>query len=321
MKKILLLATVFIALQVSLLFSNGLENLISEELQTMYDSNFELSIGSNTCNVGTFTWEESGVGTSFSSYLQSSVQDAVVDTKSFDLILSDVQPVFGPEASKILSQNKEMKLGAFLIFGTYSLEGSSIKINFKIFSNSFSKVMAETNIELSMETVPLGMQVIPTDIEKVGSVASEIDNLYGKSELDIYVTTSRGSGAVFQENEYMKIYLLASENCYIKMYLIGVDGNTVQIFPNAYEQNNFLPGKQMLQFPGKTSPFKFQLVPPFGTETIKVIASTKQFTDVITDFKELGMATRGIFIKETKSEEQETMAEAKILYTIIPKEE
>ena len=111
MKKKIMITAALITLQLSLLFSTELTNLISTELQTMYNSNFELSIGSNTCNVGTFTWEESGVGTSFSSYLQKNVQDAIVDTKSFDLILSDVQPVFGPEASEILSQNKEMKLG------------------------------------------------------------------------------------------------------------------------------------------------------------------------------------------------------------------
>lgn len=319
MKKKMVLTAVLIIIPLSLLFSNELTNLISRELQEMYDSNFELSIGSNTCNVGTFTWEESGVGTSFSSYLQSSVQDAVVDTKSFDLILSDVQPVFGPEAAKMLSQNKEMKLGAFLIFGTYSLEGSSIKLNLKIFSNAFSKVMSEAAIKLPMEIVPVGILVIPTNLDKINNVSEKIDNLYGKSELDIFVTTSRGGGGVFIEDEYMKIYLLASENCYIKIFLIGVDGHTTQIFPNQYESNNFLPGKQMLQFPGKSSPFKYQLVPPFGTEVIKVIASTRQFSDTGQGFKDLGMATRGILITETGNEEKETMAEAKVFYTIIPK--
>ncbi len=318
MKKYIITIIFLITLSLTSIFSNELIYLISAELQKKYNTNFELSIGSNTCNVGTFTWEESGVGTSFSSYLQKSVQDAVVDTKSFDLILSDVQPVFGPDASAILSQNKEMKLGAFLIYGNYRMEGASIKLKLTIFSNSFSKVMSETEVELPMETAPLGMQIIPADPDKINSIAKEIDNLYSESELDIYVTTSRGNGAVFRENEYMKIYLLASENCYVKMYLIGIDGNAVQIFPNKYEVNNFLPGKQMLRFPGKTSPFKFQLVPPFGTETIKVIASTRQFTDITADFKSLGMATRGIFIKETESEEQETMAEAKVLYTILP---
>ena len=120
-------------------------------------------------------------------------------------------------------------------------------------------------------------------------------------------------------NEFMKIFLLASETCYIKMFLIGVDGHTTQIFPNQYEPNNFLPGKQMLQFPGKASPFRFQLVPPFGTETIKVIASTSQFSDTGQGFKDLGMATRGILIVETANEEKETMAEAKVFYTILPK--
>ena len=319
MKKIISITAVVIILPISLLFSNELTNLISTELQKMYDSNFELSIGSNTCNVGTFTWEKSSVGTSFSSYLQNSVQDAVVDSKNFELILSDILPFFGPEAAKILSQNEEMKLGAFLIFGNYNLEGSSIKLNLKIFSNTFSKVMAEAEIELPMEIVPVGMQVIPADLDKINNVTKEIDNLYGKSELDIFVTTSRGDGGVFIEDEYMKIYLLASENCYIKMFLIGADGHASQIFPNQYESNNFLPGKQMLQFPGKTSPFKFQLVPPFGTEAIKVIASTRQFSDSGNGFKDLGMATRGILIVESESEEMETMAEAKVFYTILPK--
>ena len=319
MKKKILLTILLITLPLSLLFSNNLTNLISVELQKMYNSNFELSIGSNTCNIGTFTWEDSGVGTTFSSYLQKSVQEAVVETKSFDLILSDIQPIFGPEASAILAQNTEMKLGAFLIFGNYSLEGASINLNLKIFSNSFSKVMSETNIKLPMEIVPMGMQVIPADLDKINNVSREIDNLYGKSELDIFVTTSRGNGAVFVEDEFMQVYILASENCYIKMFLIGVDGHAVQIFPNKFEPNNFLPGKQMLRFPGKTSPFKFQLVPPLGTETIKVIASTVQFSDINNGFKDLGMATRGIFVMETESEEQETMAETSFFYTIVPK--
>lgn len=319
MKKKIMIAAILITLPLSLIFSNELTSLISTELQIMHDSNFELTIGSNTCNVGTFTWEDSGIGTSFSSWLQISVQDAVVDTKSFDLILSDVQPVFGPDAAKILSQNTEMKLGAFLIFGNYSLEGSYIKLKLKIFSNAFSRVMSEANIKLPMEGIPPGMQVIPADLERIKNMAGEIDSLYGKSELDIYVTTSRGDGGVFIEDEYMKVFILASDNCYIKMFLIGVDGHAVQIFPNQYEANNFLFGKQILEFPGKTSPFKFQLVPPFGTETIKVIASTVQFSDLNNGLKDLGMATRGIMVVETKSEEMETMAESKVLYTILPK--
>ena len=72
MKKKILLAALLMALPLSLLFSNNLTTIISAELQKMYDSNFEFSIGSNTCNVGTFTWEESDVGTSL--YLLSGLR-------------------------------------------------------------------------------------------------------------------------------------------------------------------------------------------------------------------------------------------------------
>ncbi len=318
MMKKLFLTAALISLSLSLLFSNELTNLISTKLLNMYNSNFELSIGASTCNVGTFTWKGSEIGTSFSSYLRRSVQDAIINTKGFDLILSDVEPLFGPEATAILSQDKEMKLGAFLIFGKYSMEGSSIKLKITVFSNIFSKVMSEVEIELPMEMIPVGIQVIPTDLNKINNISEEIDNLYGgESELEIYVTTSHGNGGIFFKDEYMKLYLLASENCYIKMFLIGVNGHITQIFPNQYESNNFLTGKQMLQFPGESSPFQFQLVPPFGTETIKVIASTRQFSDIGQGFKDLGMATRGILIVETENEGKETMAEAKVFYTIL----
>lgn len=316
-KKILLTIALFI-LPLCLLFSNELTNLISEKLQKMYNLNPELSIGAPTCNVGTFTWQDSGIGTSFSSYLQKRVQDAVVKSGSFNLILSDTQPFIDPETVKIFSDTPEMIIGNFLIFGNYTTAESYIKLKITIFSNTFSKVMAEADLKLPMELVPAGMQVIPADQGRIKEISEKIDNLYGKSKLDIYVTTSRGAGGVFFENEYMKIFLLASENCYVKMYLIGVDGHVVQIFPNQYESNNFLPGKQMLQFPGKSSPFKFRLVPPLGTEAIKVIASTRQFSDIGQGFKDLGMVTRGILITKTENEEKETMAEAKVFYTILP---
>ncbi|MBI9101994.1 MAG: DUF4384 domain-containing protein [Spirochaetales bacterium] len=74
------------------------------------------------------------------------------------------------------------------------------------------------------------------------------------------------------------LYILASRDCYIKVFYIDVTGEkSTQVFPNPYEQRNFLRGGRSLLFPGTQSAFKFRLSAPFGTEYIKVTASTSPF--------------------------------------------
>ena len=181
----------------------------------------------------------------------------------------------------------------------------------------FNKLAGQREIILPLTTIPSGVEVLPKNYQVLLNIDNAIGNLYGESNLDIYVTTSRGDGGVYHNNEELVLYVLASEDCYIKIFHIDVTGNTTLVFPNKYEVNNFLPGGEFLKFPGETAPFKFRLTAPYGAEYIKVVASTGQFTDKGKAFKNLGMATRGLILEEVKEEDQEIMAEAKVSYTIL----
>ncbi len=104
----------------------------------------------------------------------------------------------------------------------------------------------------------------------------------------------------------------------IILKIIDVTGeNTTQVFPNKYEVNNFLPGGRFLKFPGDQAPFKFRLTEPYGAEYIKVVAGTRQFSNMGVAFQNLGMVTRGLMLEKVNRDNQEIMAEAEVSYTIV----
>jgi len=298
----------------------------AEKLQDLYRANPELSIGARTCSVGSFTWEESGIGTEFSAYLRSAVADALMRISEFDLMIPAEDTVdFGTEAQEILdrkkSRNGNVQTAAYRIFGTYRVAVDGIELAVDLYSAVFSRLMADFSLQLPLEKVPRGISLYPSNLQVLTDVSSEVGSLYeGSDDFQVFISTNRGEGSIFQEGEYLKLYLLASRDCFLKLYHIDVYGKTTLIFPNRYEKNNFLPGGDLLAFPSGRSPFQFRLVPPTGTEMIKAVASTKQFSSLEEDFSDLGPATRGIFIEGAEQETTEIMAEDLVYFTITEKE-
>lgn len=305
--------------------SASLVSVMAEGLRKIYREDPELSIGARTCVVDNFTWAESGIGTAFSDYLRSAMEDALMRVDEFDLVIRPEDAAFfGGEARELLKEERgaesSLPMSAYRIFGSYEVVEGKVLLDVKIFSEVFSRLMADFPLSMELEEVPRGLEFYPPNRDVVADVSSELSDLYsGDDDFKIFVSTNRGEGGVFAEGEYLKLYLLSSRDCYLKIYHIDVHGRTVLIFPNRYEKNNFLPGREVLEFPGARSPFQFRIVPPYGTEMIKVVASTRQFSSLEEDFADLGYATRGIFIEKADEESTEVMAEGLVHFTILEK--
>jgi hypothetical protein len=76
---------------------------------------------------------------------------------------------------------------------------------------------------------------------------------------------------------------------------------------------------EALQFPGPGDKFQYILGPPYGTEYIKAVASTKAFATMEADFSDLqGSAaaaiTRGLSVVSSDA----TRSEALAVYEIVP---
>ncbi len=309
--KILIILTVFIFLSFPIC---SLENPVKPALDSIAKKQYSVFLQTV---VGNFTWEDTGLGTGYSNVLRKMVEEAVLDSEYYGLI-RHTGPVFNnPEAALLLDPESWSGAG-YLTYGTYSLDGNKIVLKMNVFSFIFNELAGQTKVVLPLSTIPSGVEVLPKNHEVLSTVENAIGDLYGESNLDIYVTTSRGDGGVYTDNEELVLYVLASEDCYIKIFHIDVTGkNTTQVFPNKYEVNNFLPGGRFLKFPGDQAPFKFRLTAPYGAEYIKVVAGTRQFSNKGVAFQNLGMATRGLMLEEVKRDDQEIMAEAEVSYTIV----
>ena len=55
-----------------------------------------------------------------------------------------------------------------------------------------------------------------------------------------------------------------------------------QLFPNQWQQENAVEGGQSIKIPGENAPFILEMGAPFGKETIRVVASAAQFSDLKT---------------------------------------
>jgi len=115
-------------------------------------------------------------------------------------------------------------------------------------------------------------------LENVVSHRVEQEKMPEESLFDLFVNVDKGTGGVYEEGEKMTIYVSAETDCYIAVINVNVDGDFTLLFPNSFEQDNFIRAGQSCQIPGNESrEYDLAIYPPFGIETIKVIASSTPF--------------------------------------------
>jgi len=83
----------------------------------------------------------------------------------------------------------------------------------------------------------------------------------------------------FRVGEKIVYSLKCSKDCYVIMINADSQGNVNLMFPNKHNQNNFLTGGKQLEIPStemRKKDFEFEVFPPVGEETVKVIATNKK---------------------------------------------
>ena len=91
------------------------------------------------------------------------------------------------------------------------------------------------------------------------------------------VWTDRPEGR-FTEGEELVIHVLSDRDGYLKLDYFQADGCVVHLVPNLYRGQAFIKGEQTYSFgSAASSPERFTVSDPFGTETIKAIVGVKPF--------------------------------------------
>jgi hypothetical protein len=121
----------------------------------------------------------------------------------------------------------------------------------------------------------------PSDPDESMLTANQKKKTYGelvaKKDFAVWVSTDK---MAYCKNDLMKLSVKSARDCYIRIYLINAEGDTQQIFPNAYQSENWVKQGESVTMPPVNGAFQFRMTEPFGLETIKVVASSEQFSDL-----------------------------------------
>ncbi len=132
----------------------------------------------------------------------------------------------------------------------------------------------------------------PIDIAATAAVAK----VGGKTkeethDFDLALTSDKSD---YKVNDLPVFSIKSKEDCHLTLINVDAKGEGTVIFPNKFQQDNFLPAGKEAQFPGASAPFQFRLKDP-GTETVVAIcnATGKEADGIKHDFKKRGFTELG----------------------------
>ena len=146
----------------------------------------------------------------------------------------------------------------------------------------------------------------------VASVAGEFATVGGKTkeqthDFDLALTSDK---TAYKVNDLPVFSITSKEDCSLTLINVDSNGDGTVIFPNKFQQDNFLPAGKEAQFPSGDAPFQFRLKDP-GTIAI-CNAGGKRVDGIKHDFKKRGFTElgnyRGFVTRQIVAEAKDKLA-------------
>ncbi len=276
---------------------------------------------------GTFTYADTNLPSPFSRYLEDSLKAAMTKSARVKLFNKSVAAAMDPAFRAIYGDFFKNNGVDALLSGRYYAEGQVVRIRLELTGLSDGVLIGVLDLGIPRTAIPEDATVDPSatasaTASSIGSLAADS----GQGELKVSLSTERGAGAVYREGEKMVVLVTVNKSAWLKVYHVDANGVVRLIWPNAFTPGRRVDPGAVVSIPGPGDSFSFNMTPPFGTEFLKVIASTQHFSADENasaggaPFAELGKdaraaMTRGIQVKTSGKEER---AEAMASYVITP---
>ncbi len=153
---------------------------------------------------------------------------------------------------------------------------------------------------------PIEIAAVAGDVATVGGKSKELTH-----DFDLALTSDK---TAYKVDDLPVFSITSKEDCNLTLINVDSNGEGTVIFPNKFQQDNFLPAGKEAQFPGGDAPFQFRLKDP-GTETVIAIcnAGGKQVEGIKHDFKKRGFTDlgnyRGFVTRQIVAEGKDIVAE------------
>lgn len=270
---------------------------------------------------GTFTYADTNLPTPFSRWLEEGLAVSITRCSRLQLFNRAAAAAMDPAFRSIYGDFFKSNSVDALLSGRYYDEGESVRTRLELTGLSDGVLIGTVDVRVPKAALSPDLEVGPT--AAASATATSLGHLVSPGSeagaLKVSVSTERGPGAVYREGENMVVLLTVNKDAWVKVYHIDVNGTVQLIWPNRFDVGHELRAGETVHIPGSGDPFAFKMTAPFGTEFIKVIASTQPFVSNEEDFASLGADTRGVITRgltvvETGATEQ---AEAMASYLIM----
>jgi len=299
------------ALAALILFSISLscaaEDRIDAALRAAVEGFPAAAQGRTVVSLGNFTYSDKKIGSPFSRYLSEKIGAILARSGRYEYFnrekLDEVLKAAELGMSDLFDPNTAVPVNLqavqAVLSGTFFDAGTTVKVFLELQDVGSGGTRGKTEADLPKGDIPAGVAVLPENYAGALSVLEELGAIQGSSDLKVRIWTDRGDGGTYRDGERLVVNFFASMDCYIRIFHIDVNGTMKLIFPNQYFTDNLVRAKRIYKIPDASYPFTFDLGAPFGTEFIKVVASTAPFTDRVEAFEDLGkaaqkVATRGL---------------------------
>ncbi len=258
----------------SLIFLTALSSIysysIEEAIRASIEEFEEIVEERSRVETGNFCFENKNIGSEFSLYIQERISMKLEHSTKFHFI---------ERTHSDLTMNEKPE---YLIAGRFFDERISVRLILELIDIESDIVLADTDYSISKSYLPYGIAVRPDDYNNSLHILEELWNSSNPDgqEFEIRSWSRRGEHALYGDGEELTINFFASRPCYIKIYNIDIYKKSHLIFPNKYCRDNYFAGGIVYRIPDGSHSFSFTLGAPFGTESIKVMASTVQFDDI-----------------------------------------
>lgn len=322
----------YLIIIILLLVSAGLfaDDAIGALLSTAIKS-LEPSEGQMVISIGNFTYADKGLASTFSGYLQEKLSSVIARNVKFELFareqLDEIMETHKLHLSGLFDEKGlpdvgELKGIQAILSGTFFDGADFVTVFVELVSIESGLTTGKIEVQLPKADLPGGLTVLPGNYADAVELLEELKQVQSSSDgqFEVRAWTSRGDGGIYKDGEDMVIHFFANSDCYIKLYHIDVGGNATLIFPNQFQQKNFIEAEKIYDIPNDSYGFAFRLTAPFGAEFVKAVAQTVQFDDLEDSFTSLGQASKGLVTRGMVVEQKGVrQAEALISYTIVEK--
>jgi len=96
------------------------------------------------------------------------------------------------------------------------------------------------------------------------------------TSLEVRISMDKAEGSTYSPGEKITFYFQTNKDAYVAVMDIEPTGKTNLIFPNKYQQQNFVKANTLYKIPER---YNFVVGSDRGKETVFILASTEQFTE------------------------------------------